>query len=386
MASDAMGGGWTFVPLIYLSSLLLHVLLPARTVSGYCCDNTTFQPLQYRLNGVFVLAVVIVGFVVLLPSSVQQALYNDNSSALASANAFGLAASFYFFFRKAAPERYARCVTIDQLKDKSQLRLALPTPSSPVVFFLGREWNPRFGSVDVKMFLYVVGAVMLQCNIISAAIVQRAAWNGQTSNAMAVYLGCFTWFIVEYMCGEQVHLYTYDLFAEKLGFKLAWGCLVFYPFFYPIGSHALAKATRDISPSVAISIAALYFAGWLITRGANLQKYFYRTNPSSSTCFFGLIPQQVVPGTRILCSGFWGLARHFNYLGEIVQAIALALPGTLVADTGLEAALPWLYPIYYVGLFVTRQMDDDAVCKLKYGDKWDEYCARVPYRIVPWIY
>ena len=32
-------------------------------------------------------------------------------------------------------------------------------------------------------------------------------------------------------------------------------------------------------------------------------------------------------GSKILCSGFWGLARHINYFGEIVQAIALALPG-----------------------------------------------------------
>jgi delta14-sterol reductase len=31
------------------------------------------------------------------------------------------------------------------------------------------------------------------------------------------------------------------------------------------------------------------------------------------------LPMRVVPGTRLLCSGFWGLARHVNYCGEIVQ-------------------------------------------------------------------
>ena len=39
------------------------------------------------------------------------------------------------------------------------------------------------------------------------------------------------------------------------------------------------------------------------------------------TCFFGLVKQRTVDGTngRVLCSGFWGMSRHVNYLGEIVQ-------------------------------------------------------------------
>ena len=32
-----------------------------------------------------------------------------------------------------------------------------------------------------------------------------------------------------------------------------------------------------------------------------------------------------------------------------------------------------------------RQLDDDARCAAKYGALWDEYCRRVPYRIIPWI-
>jgi len=32
------------------------------------------------------------------------------------------------------------------------------------------------------------------------------------------------------------------------------------------------------------------------------------------------------------------------------------------------------------------QFDDDALCKGKYGAKWDEYVRRVPYRIVPFVW
>ena len=96
---------------------------------------------------------------------------------------------------------------------------------------------------------------------------------------------------------------------------------------------------------------------------------------------------ETVPKTRLLVSGFWGVSRHVNYLGEIVQAVALALPGYLVAPDAYYAALPWLYPLYYVALFIPRQIDDDVQLKAKYGDKaFAEYTRRVPYRIVPGVY
>jgi delta14-sterol reductase len=46
----------------------------------------------------------------------------------------------------------------------------------------------------------------------------------------------------------------------------------------------------------------------------------------------------------------------------------------------------WLYPIYYVLLFISRQADDDKVCRAKYGELWDEYTARVKYKIIPGLY
>jgi hypothetical protein len=53
-------------------------------------------------------------------------------------------------------------------------------------------------------------------------------------------------------------------------------------------------------------------------------------------------------------TGFrWGAARHFNYFGEIIQAVALALPAWLVTGS----LLPWLYPFYYIGLLGARQVE-----------------------------
>ena len=114
-----------------------------------------------------------------------------------------------------------------------------------------------------------------------------------------------------------------------------------------------------------------------------------------------IVKQECVPSSkgRLLCSGFWGLSRHVNYFGEILQAFALALPASLqfwsssttttttTTMTTFVRWIPWLYPLYYVALFVPRQMDDEALMRQKYGDDViDEYIQLVPYRMVPGLY
>jgi len=192
----------------------------------------------------------------------------------------------------------------------------------------------------------------------------------------------FTWFVLDYLTFERVHLYTYDLFAERVGFKLGWGCLTFYPYFYPIGLWALAdEPSPGPHPALLVGAAVTFFAGWALARGANMQKYLFKRDPGRP--FLGFIrPRTVSDGERqLLCSGFWGVSRHVNYLGEILMATGLAL------SLGMPTSpWPWLYPLYYVLLLVPRERDDDARCAAKYGELWDRYRQRVPSRIIPRIY
>lgn len=164
------------------------------------------------------------------------------------------------------------------------------------------------------------------------------------------------------------------------------GCIFFYPFFYCVGALSLASAApgADISPSAAAACVLLFYLGWAFTRGANLQKFALKQGRAS----WGRGPfrteLKTVPGSenRLLCSGFWRLARHANYCGEIVQAVAWALPGWLATGS----LLPWAYPAYYVALFIPRERDDERMCAARYGATWSEYCRMVPWRIVPFVY
>lgn len=141
--------------------LLLHLILPARVVEGYCCDNDG-RVLKYRLNG-FLMLLVSCAFFYYYPTNLFCTQYANFA---AVAIVFGIIASTYFFLQDSY-EPYSRCITKDQVKDGKKPSLAPRQQSAVLAFFLGHEWNPRILGVDVKMFLYAVGAIQLELNILS---------------------------------------------------------------------------------------------------------------------------------------------------------------------------------------------------------------------------
>lgn len=348
-----------FAPLcVYALVTLLHVALPARVVDGYVIDPATGKPYRYRLNGLLVFAVTL-------------ALW-----AFACSRGW---LAWDFFWTTRWQGLAGACV----LGLVFTLAVVLPAPPTDkgllADLFLGRVENPRWGRIDAKMWLYLIGAVMLGFNIASFAAHNRLM--GDPSPGVMLYTGLFTFFLCEYLFFERVHLYTYDFFAERVGFKLGWGCFVFYPYFYAVGLWSVANLPNPHAPTLLYAIAVLLFsAGWIFARGANMQKYVFKRDPNAT--FLGIAPQTLSDGrNRLLVSGFWGAARHINYLGELLMAVgltlALGMPGHF---------WPWLYPLYYVVLLVPRQIDDDRRCAQKYGALWHAYVARVRWRIVPGLY
>jgi delta14-sterol reductase len=342
---------------IYAAVFVLYAVLPGRWVSGYVRGDDG-RPLRYHLDGLLVFAVVVAGYA---------------GCAAAGAIAWDL---FYL-------HRVEMLVTaiVAGLVFTCAIVLPAPPTGKPLAadLFLGRLANPQWlgGRIDAKMFLYLVGAVMLELLLLSFAAHHVRAF--PSSTGIVVYTAMFSFFLVDYLWFERVHLYTYDFVAERVGFKLGWGCLAFYPFFYCIGAwFAAGEPEPERAAAWYVVAIALFAGGWTLARGANLQKFVFKTEPDRPR--FGPFAQTaLVDGDlRVLVGGLWGASRHINYLGEILMACGLAVA---VGHPG-----GWLYPLYYVGLLVPRQLDDDRRCAAKYGPLWDAYRKRVRYRIVPGIY
>ena len=347
---------------VFAGIFVLHLVLPARRVAGYVRDERSGNVLRYRLNGprVFLFTAGLwfaAGTSGVLP---WDWLWQHRWPGAAGALILGLVVS-------AAVVLTAPGSGGNLLRD----------------LYLGRRANPQpfGGRADAKMFLYLAGAVLLELNLLSFAAHHFLTHPEDPSPGVVLHLALFTWFVCDYLVFERVHLYTYDLFAERLGFKLVWGCLAWYPYFYAVGLWSVADLPDPEAPAwLLVLAAALFFGGWTLSRGSNLQKFRFKRDPERA--FLGIRPRALGDGERrLLVSGFWGLSRHVNYLGEILMAVGLTLalgrPGMLG---------PWLYPLYYLALLVPRERDDDRRCAAKYGPLWERYRDQVRWRIVPGIY
>jgi delta14-sterol reductase len=351
-----------FTPLIiYAVITLFHCIFSGRKVKGYVRNDQNGEALYYRLNGLLVLITcvllwVLLGLFDLLPVDY---LYQVRWESLAGALVIGLLFSLF---------------------------MVLPHKTTGKNFFadlwFGRLKNPQFknGYIDAKLWLYLVGAIMLQLNILSFAAHHLQTFK-DVNPGFILGAALLTWFILDYLAFENIHLYTYDFIAERVGFKLSFGCLAFYPYFYAIALWVTADLPNPQHPLwLTVCFAIIFIVGWSLARGANLQKFYFKISPHKK--FLGKKPETLSDGQHsLLVGGFWGRSRHINYLGEILMACGIVLAVGYPATWQV-----WLYPLYYICFLVVRQINDNKICKAKYGALWDEYTKKVKYRIIPYIY
>lgn len=247
-------------------------------------------------------------------------------------------------------------------------------------FFLGVKLNPRLGRFDWKFFCEsrpgLIGWVAVNLSL-AAAQYQR---HGALSVPMILVVAFQFLYVADYFWHEEAILSTWDIKHEKFGWMLVWGDLVWVPFTYTLQAFYLVEHAHDLPWYGTAGIVALNLLGYYLFRSANIQKHKFRLDPD--TAIWGRKPDYIRTerGALLLTSGWWGVARHINYLGDLMMALAWCLPCLFVH------ALPYFYFVYFTILLVQREWRDNALCAAKYGQDWVEYCRRVRWRILPGVY
>lgn len=348
---------------VFAILLALHGVLPARRAPGYAHPNTTQTPNRYRLNGLLVFAVALAIWAIALLAPLDW-LWRVKWHAIAGATALSVALTVWMVLRAPADDRPGWVQWIE-----------------------GRSRNVMFGDhVDAKMFLYIYGGILLALNVLAGAAYHVGIYGDALNPGILLHAAMWVWFVADYFLFERVQLFTFDIIEEGVGFKLIVGCIVVYPCLYPVvlwGTAGLPAPNIEAPLNVLWlgGAAVVFLVGWVITRGANLQKYTFKRWPERT--FLGFMrPATVSDGKKtLLVSGFWGMSRHSNYLGEILEALGMAL-----AIGHFTNAWTWVYFVYLTAFFVVRERIDDRRCAGKYGDLWTEYRGKVRYRLVPGIY
>jgi len=254
---------------------------------------------------------------------------------------------------------------------------------------MGIEFNPRIGNLDFKLFHNGrPGIVAWSLINISFAAAQYAK-HGYVTHSMYIVNILHAVYIIDFFYNEDWYLRTIDIAHDHFGFMLAWGDPVWLPWMYTLQGYFLVFHPVEQSLPVSAAILGLGFLGYYIFRSVNHQKDYFDQLMENAT--FGGKPAEFlevkfvtsdgkVRSSKLLLSGWWGVSRHFNYVGDLCISLAYCLP------CGTTHLLPYFYIIYMTILLVHRSIRDDARCKEKYGKQWDEYKKRVPYQICPYIF
>jgi len=341
LASVAVYGGWL------LWQVLLYALLPGRDAAGQPLSDGS--RLKYRVNGNL-------AFWITIPLAALAAwlspgfVYDNLGRLLTMASLVALAGSVYLF-------RHGHGRGAQQ-------------------FFAGVERNPRIGSFDLKFFCESRPGLMGWA-VIDIALAFKG---GQRSTALLLVLACQLLYVADYFWHEEAILSTYDIVHERFGFMLAWGDLVWVPFIYSLQVYFLASHPQRLPGWAIAAIAVLNLTGYALFRTANLQKHHFRRDPARP--IWGKRPAfiRTQSGSLLLTSGLWGLARHLNYTGDLLMAIAWSLPTLFVSP------LTYFYPAFLLVMLVQRERRDHANCLAKYGEAWQAYCRQVRWRLVPGLY
>lgn len=213
--------------------------------------------------------------------------------------------------------------------------------------------------------------------------------HGYITNSIILSTFLHSLYVVDFFINEDWYLRTIDICHDHFGFYLAWGSMVWLPSMYTLQTQYLSRNPHSLSPLSALIIFTSGVSGYILFRSVNHQKDLVRR--TKGNCQLWGAPADVLHvsyrtkdgkqhDSILLCSGWWGMARHVNYLGDLILSYSMC------AACGTNNLLPWTYAIFMTILLIHRCWRDEERCSKKYGKGWETYCEKVRWVIVPGLY
>ncbi|KAI8070860.1 ergosterol biosynthesis ERG4/ERG24 [Gongronella butleri] len=354
---------FTWYLLFVAFEAILYLALPGDSYPG--TELRDGKRLRYRLNGFTAYhTTIFTGLYFLKSSGLKPLLFVYD-------HWVGLAVSSILFSYMISLYVYLKSFQKDAL-----LALGGNTGNPLYDFMIGRELNPRIGEFDIKFFTELRPG-MIGWQVINLAFAAKQYLDlGYVTNSMVLVQMFQAWYIVDSLWNEEAVLTTMDITTDGFGYMLAFGLYSWVPLNYTLQARYLVDFPRDLSWPAFGAILFLNVLGYYIFRSANSQKNEFRMNSDGpNTKHLKYIT--TARGTKLITSGWWGVSRHINYLGDWLMALSWSLP------CGFASPVPYFYPFYFAILLLHRERRDDHKCRTKYGKDWEKYCSIVKARIIP---
>ena len=286
-------------------------------------------------------------------------------------------------------------------------------------FFIGRELNPRIqlpipfasetsSTIDLKLWCEMRPGLLGWLILNLSNVARQYRTYGHVTDSIILITLFQSFYVLDALYMESSILTMIDTIMDGFGFMLSFGDLVWVPFLYSVQTRYLAVFPLELGITGVCVVLGVTTAGYLVFRGANNQKNRFRTNPNDPRVK-NVKYIQTRTGSRLMVSGWWGYARHINYLGDWIMSWGYCLPTGIAGYTIIETLNPttggfqkqavqtpevrgwgtlftYFYVLYFGVLLVHREQRDEEKCKKKYGVDWERYTSLVRSRILPGVY
>jgi 7-dehydrocholesterol reductase len=263
--------------------------------------------------------------------------------------------------------------------------------SGNVVFdcYWGVELHPTLFGESLKQFVNCRLSMMGWSVIAVACAAKQYETVGHVTNTMLVTAALQVLYLAKFFRWETGYFGSLDIMHDRFGFYIFWGVAAWVPSLYTIVSQYQVAHPVDLPVPVALAIFAFGVLSIWANYDADAQRQRVRETEGKTTVW-GKPPVTMTAKyvtadgqertSLLLLSGWWGISRHFHYVPEIGLALAWTLPA------GLSHLIPYAYVTFLTILLVDRAGRDDRRCREKYGNDWEEYCRKVPWKIIPYVY
>jgi 7-dehydrocholesterol reductase len=250
-------------------------------------------------------------------------------------------------------------------------------------FYMGVELNPRIGRFDFKLFFNGRPGIVLWTLLNISFAAKQFELYGTVTNSMLLVNFFHALYVLYFFWQEGWYLNTIDIHHDHFGWMLAWGDLVWLPYMYTLQGFYLVYNPVELSTAYALFVLCVGLTGYAIFHAANRQKDRFRKGElpgAKSIPVSYLAKDGKKRESALLVSGFWGVARHFNYTGDLILSLAYSLA------CGFGHILPYFYFFFLSTLLIHRCLRDEHRLAAKYGEGWKQYTEKVPYRLIPGVW
>jgi len=222
--------------------------------------------------------------------------------------------------------------------------------------------------------LAILNVILVTDNIVSG---------GGNANPSAILAAAFqVLYAMDALFFEEYYFYSHDAMNSGFGFSLisSYGT---FPFLPTLITNYILQKNPVVAWYYLVLIGLMNGIGYVIYRSSETQRCEFAKDPNNPA--LAHLETVTTAGNRkLIVSGWWGLVRHPNYLGELLIQWSWVLPA--VGALGITDLVPYYLPVVTTLMLFIRCHQINQRNKKKYGSAWTAYTEDVRSNMIPKVY